>query len=122
MTVKKDVEDTIDTAADQVESTTRAAGAAAKDAADKATAKTVQMTRAGIDNSKAAMAKAETGSRQMMDWAMQSYQANVAAFQAMITSRSPQQILTIQSELMRDQLNLMLDAGSRIRGAVLSGV
>jgi hypothetical protein len=113
MTVKKDVDHTIDTAADKVESTTRTAAAAAEHAADEATAKTVQLSRAGLETGKAAMAKAETGSRQMMDWAMQSYQANVAAFQAMLTSRSPQQILTIQSELMRDQLNLLLDAGSR---------
>jgi hypothetical protein len=88
------------------------------DNAKQAGAQAVRQGQAALHDGKAGPANAEGEGRRWMSWAMDAYQANLSAFQAMMASRSPAQIMAIQSDLVRDQMALLMDASRGMTAAM----
>jgi hypothetical protein len=111
MTVQQDVEDGIRKTTQSTKETAEIVAQAGQEAESRG--------QAALEQGKVALSKFEGGAQQWIGWAMDSYQANLAALQAMMTSRSLPAIMTIQSDLLRDQMNLFLDNSRRIAKATM---
>jgi hypothetical protein len=106
MTVQQDLEDGIRETTQNTKKTAKIVEQVGQEAVGRG--------QAALDQGKVALSKFEGGAQQWMGWAVDSYQANLAALQAMMASRSLPDILAIQSDLLRDQMNLFLDNSRRM--------
>jgi hypothetical protein len=63
----------------------------------------------------AVLKSAEADSRAMLTWGHKAMKANVAAWHALIASRSPAEALAAHGRLWQDHLKLLQDHGPRMR-------
>ena len=72
------------------------------------------MGEAAFTEGQAALKGMQAGSKEWAGWAQDAYQANVRAWQALLGCRTAQAAMSIQTNLMQEQLKLLMDNGRRM--------
>jgi hypothetical protein len=75
--------------------------------------------RAAIEESKAALKGMQAGYQEWLGWSQGAYKVNVKAFRALSQCRSLHHAMLVQSTLIQDHINLLLDSGGRMTTVTL---
>jgi uncharacterized protein YukE len=95
------------------------AGEKLRDFARSAEAEMETVAATAAKEGGAAMKQIEAGSQEWMGWARDAFQANVKAWHALLGCRTAQAALTVQTNLMVEQVKLLMGHGQHMTAAVL---